>query len=180
MESADLYTRGASRLAELFYDSLDALGSFESVQASDLPDEARALLAHNNHMTVTLESFHNGPVDVEILAEWEGDGSYAREILLRQQADRSIVQFGIMRIWLADLGTTAVRDIRQQKRPLGRVLIDHGVLREVELMNLWRIDPAEPIKKHLGGGDTGEVFGRTAQILVDQRPTVQLLEIVGV
>jgi chorismate-pyruvate lyase len=180
MESADLYTGSASRLAELFHDSLDALGTFESVQASDLPDDARALLAHNNHMTVTLESFHNSPVDVEILAERADDGSYAREVLLRHQSDRSIVQFGIMRIWLADLTAIAERDIRQQKLPLGRVLIDHGVLREVELMNLWRIHPSEHVDKHLGGGDIGEVFGRTAQILVDQRPTVQLLEIVGV
>ncbi len=180
MESADLYTGSASRLAELFHDSLDALGTFESAQASDLPDDARALLAHNNHMTVTLEAFHNSLVDVEILAEREDDASYAREVLLRRQSDQSIVQFGIMRIWLADLTATAERDLRQRKLPLGRVLIHHGVLREVELMNLWRIHPAEHVDKHLGRSDTREVFGRTAQILVDERPTVQLLEIVGV
>ena len=180
MESADLYTGGASRVAELFYDSLDALGTFESVQASDLPDDAHALLAHNNHMTVTLEAFHNSLVDVEIIAEQEVDAFYAREVLLRRQSEQGIVQFGIMRVWLTDMAATAERDLRQRKQPLGRVLIDHNVFRQVELMNLWRIQLAEHVFKYLGRPDTGEVFGRTAQILVDERPTVQLLEIVSV
>ena len=46
--AADLFTRSASRLATLFYDSLDMLGSFEPVLVDRLPDDFRTLLAHHD------------------------------------------------------------------------------------------------------------------------------------
>ena len=61
---------------------------------------------------------------------------------------------------------------------LGRVLIEHDVLREVELITLWRITPGPVLQKQLGVGESDSIYGRSAQILVDERPTVQLLEIV--
>ena len=58
------------------------------------------------------------------------------------------------------------------------MLIEHNVLREVELITLWRIMPGEALRQHLGVSGKAPIYGRTAQILVDERPTVQLLEIV--
>ena len=52
------------------------------------------------------------------------------------------------------------------------------MLREVELITLWRIDPGPVLRKHLQLSGKAPIYGRTAQILVDERPTVQLLEIV--
>jgi chorismate-pyruvate lyase len=174
---ADLFTKSASRLATLFYDSLDALGRFESVLVDALPDDYRSLLAHHDHMTVALEAFHNSLVDVRAIAEWQDESSYARCSLLSRQTDGAVVQFGIMRIWLADLPAAAQQEITSKKAPLGRVLIRHNVLREVELVTLWRIEPAAELQRHLQLGSAAPIFGRTAQILVDERPTVQLLEI---
>jgi hypothetical protein len=57
------------------------------------------------------------------------------------------------------------------------VLIRHNVLREVELVTLWRIEPAAELQRQLQLPDSSPIFGRSAQILVDERPTVQLLEI---
>ena len=82
-----------------------------------------------------------------------------------------------MRIWQADLPRAAQDEITSRRAPLGRVLIRHNVLREVELVTLWRIEPAAELKGQLGLLDSQPIFGRTAQILVDERPTVQLLEI---
>jgi chorismate-pyruvate lyase len=174
---ADLFTKSASRLATLFYDSLEDLGRFESVLVDALPDDYRTLLAHHDHMTVALEAFHNSLVDVRAIAEWQDETSYARCSLLSRQTDGAVVQFGIMRIWLADLPEAARQEITGKKAPLGRVLIRHNVLREVELVTLWRIDPASELRRHLQLPDAAPIFGRTAQILVEERPTVQLLEI---
>ena len=102
---------------------------------------------------------------------------YARCSLLSRQTDGAVVQFGIMRIWLADLPAAAQHEITSKKAPLGRVLIDHNVLREVELITLWRIAPGPVLQQHLQLTDDTPIYGRTAQILVDERPTVQLLEI---
>jgi chorismate-pyruvate lyase len=176
-DAADLFTRSASRLAGLFYNGLDVLGRFEPVLVEALSDDYRTLLAHHDHMTVALEAFHNSLVDVRALAEWHDDASYARCSLLSRQSDGAIVQFGIMRIWLADLPAAARDEITGKKAPLGRVLIRHNVLREVELITLWRITPAAELQRHLQLANTAPIFGRTAQILVEERPTVQLLEI---
>jgi len=177
---ADLFSRSASRLATLFYASLNVLGQFEPVDVESMPAQHRTLLAHNDHMTVALESFHNSPVSVEALSEWRDEASYARTSLLRRQTDGEVVQFGMMRIWLTDLPAAAQEEIANKQSPLGRVLIEHNVLREVELITLWKIKPGPVLQQHLGVGGNEAIYGRTAQILLDERPSVQLLEIVKV
>jgi chorismate-pyruvate lyase len=175
---AELFSRSASRLATLFYASLAELGEFEPMAVDELPANYRKLLAHNDHMTVALESWHKSPVSVTALDEWREEASYARTSLLSRQSDAAIVQFGMMRIWLTDLPAVAQEEIASKSAPLGRVLIEHNVLREVELITLWKIIPGRVLRQHLGVTGREPIFGRTAQILVDERPTVQLLEIV--
>lgn len=175
---AELFTRSASRLATLFYSDLAELGEFEPTTVDALPPDGRRLLAHTDHMTVALEAFHKALVSVDALAEWRDETSYARASLLSRQTDGAIVQFGIMRIWLADLPAAAQQEITSKRVPLGRVLIEHNVLREVELITLWRIAPGPVLRRHLRLSGNTPIYGRTAQILVDERPTVQLLEIV--
>lgn len=178
LAEAELYTRSASRLASLFFSGLDEIGRFEPVAVDELPSDARALLAHHEHMTVAHESHHDSAVAVRAVAEWQDESSYARASLLSRQSDGAIIQFGIMRIWLDALPQDARQEITEDKQPLGRVLINHSVLREVELIALWRITPGPVLKQHLQLADDKPVYGRSAQILVDQRPTVQVLEIV--
>jgi len=175
---SELFTRNASRLAALFFQSLDELGRFEPASVDDLPADYRSLLAHHDHMTVALEARHNSLVDVEALREWRDEASYARCSLLHRQTDGKVIQFGIMRIWLSDLPPAAQEEITAQRTPLGRVLIRHNVLREVEVLTLWRITPGPALHKHLGLSGQSPIYGRSAQILVDERPTVQLLEVV--
>ena len=45
-------------------------------------------------------------------------------------------------------------------------------------ITLWRIEPGPALRTHLQLADGAPVYGRSAQILVDERPNVQLLEIV--
>jgi chorismate-pyruvate lyase len=174
----ELFVRSASRLATIFCTDLEELGRFESVTVDDLPPDYRSLLAHRDHMTVALEAHHDSLVSVKVLDEWRDDASYARSSVLSRQSDGAVVQFGIMRIWLGDLPEAAQKEITARKKtPLGRVLIRHNVLREVELITLWKVHPGPVLKKHLGLDDNSPIYGRSAQILVDERPTVQLLEI---
>ena len=175
---ADLFLPSAARLATLFFSDLDELGRFEPVSVETLPADYRALLAHQDHMTVALEAYHSALVNVHPLHEWRDESSYARCSLLSRQSDGAIVQFGIMRIWLGDLPEPAQREIVSKKTPLGRVLIRHNVLREVELITLWQIDPGPALRRHMPRAEQAPLYGRSAQILVDERPTVQLLEIV--
>jgi hypothetical protein len=124
-----------------FYSSLAELGEFELVEAADIPEDYQTLLAHDDHMTVTVEAFHGSLVDVQVLDERREGDVYTRASLLVRQSDRAVVQFGIMRINLAGLSAVVRREIEERGTPLGRILIRHNVMRHVKLFKLWRIWP---------------------------------------
>lgn len=166
------------QLTALFFDSTEKLGYFKPVEASDLPPEYASLLAHHDHMTVTVEAWHNSLVDVRVLAEHREQDSYARKILLVLQRDASPVQFGIMRINLKGLPEIVRLEIESQALPLGRIMIRHHLMREVELCQLYEVNPGPELRLRLHLDDGEPIFGRTARILVEGQPAVELLEIV--
>jgi hypothetical protein len=70
------------------------------------------------------------------------------------------------------------REILEEKKPLGRVLIEHQVLREVELFDLWRIHCGPVLIQAFSVPVNIIIFGRTAVIHCDGEPAIELLEIV--
>ncbi len=167
-------------LIELFYDDSSALGRFDEVSPGEMPSDYRTLLAHENHMTVTVEHFHHSLVDVRVLKSLMIGDHYSRKILLARQTDGVVVQFGIVRINLSYLADDVRREIESRKRPLGRILIEHNVLREVQLSKLWRVTPGADLCEMFGlPPGTGATYGRTAMIHCNHEPAIELLEIVA-
>src|SRR6476469_953358 len=115
-------------LVGLFYPSPNALAEFEQVTPGSLPQPYRKLLAHYEHMTVTVEAFHGCPVDVRVLETRQTGDYYSRKILLSRQSDGRILQFGIVRLNLSYLDEPVRQEIVSQGTPLGRVLIEHNVM----------------------------------------------------
>jgi len=168
-----------AELASLFFPRLDALGRFEPVTEQALSRAYRSLLAHDDHMTVTIEAIHNSLVDVHVLDVHQDGDVYARKILLTRQKDGAVVLFGIMRMDLSQVDEEVRREIEEKGTPLGRILIRHHVMRHVELDGLYRVAPGDDLQTLLEIGDGTETYGRTARIHVAGRPAVQLLEIVA-
>lgn len=165
-------------LAGLFYTYPSDIGEFYEVTADEIPEPYRRLLAHEGHMTETVEAFHGCPVDVEVIAKHITNTHYARKILLRRQSDGAVVQFGIARLSFAYLSDQVRDEIVSEKIPLGRVLINYNVLREVQLFALWRLIPGEDLQKLFGLEKPEVVYGRTALIYCNGEPGVELIEIV--
>jgi chorismate-pyruvate lyase len=165
-------------LVALFYDAPEDLGDFVEVRAEEMPPVYRRLLAHNHHMTVTVEQRHGSLVDVEVLDTKIDDPFYARKILLRRQSDGRVVQFGIMRVDFRFLGDAVRREIESQSTPLGRILIKHDVLREVELFKLWRVAAGDDLCRLFPCPADEPTYGRTALIHCNHQPAIELLEIV--
>jgi chorismate-pyruvate lyase len=165
-------------LANLFYLSLDELGEFEEVTPEELPDVARKLLWHDEHMTVTVEEHHGGPVAVRVLNTHITPTHYSRRILLHRERDGQVVQFGIVRLNVDFLGPRVREEIERQHAPLGRILIQHNVLRHVRPLSLWRIAPGSDLKELFQLQKPGNCYGRTALIYCNGLPAVELLEIV--
>ena len=179
MSSALPATADLASLAALFYPTLADLGHFERVESDALPADARTLLAHEEHMTVTVEAFHRSPVDVSVLAKNVTERHYARKIVLRRRDDGRTVQFGIVRLRLDLVEPDVRREIEAEQIPLGRILIAHHVMRQVELVALWKIVPGGELRELLSMGPDTPTFGRTALIHCDGEPAIELLEIIA-
>ena len=166
-------------LIRLFFEDPRQLGEFIEVPVEELPNPYRQLLGHTHHMTVTVENFHDSPVDVQVLKTHVTKNHYAREILLRRQSDQQVVQFGIVRLNRNSLNDPAWAEIENQSKPLGRVLIEQDVMRTVKLMSTWKIQ-AGPALQQAFSTPAATCYGRTALIYTDGVPAVELLEIVFV
>jgi chorismate-pyruvate lyase len=166
-------------LAGLFYPDMAELGQFEEVLAEGMPAGYRQLLAHHDHMTVALEAHHGCRMSVEVLASQRAGDYYSRKIILHRQTDGRVVLFGIPRINLSLVDDDVRREILDQQTPLARVLIDHNVLREVQLASLYRVTPGPDLCRCLGLPSPQPTYGRTAFIYCDGYPAVELLEIVA-
>ena len=166
-------------LVGLFYARPELLGRFEEIDSHDLERDYRMLLAHDNHMTVTVERFHNGPVNVRVLATKTTGTHYARKILLARASDAEVVQFGIMRLDFAWVSPEVRREVESQQTPLGRILIAHDVFTKIHLTRLYEVTPGDDLRKLFDLEPGIVTYGRTAVIHCDGEPAVELLEIVA-
>ena len=174
MSETHAVTPDLESLVRLFYPHSDTLARFEEVDWHDLARDYRMLLAHDGHMTVTVERFHNGPVDVRVLATKVAGDSYARKILLARESDGVVVQFGIMRLDLSVVSLAVRREVESQQTPLGRILIQHNVLTKVQLSKLFKVAPGHELAGYFGMRPDEITFGRTAVIHCDGEPAVEI------
>ena len=166
-------------LASLFFAKMQELGSFEEVQPESMPPVYRDLLAHHDHMTVAMERQHGCQVGVEVLQTLQDGDFYARKIVLHRQSDNKPVLFGVPRINLRLVDDQVRKEILSKLTPLGRVLIEHNVMREVQLASLYRVEPGPELCRLLNLSPQQTTFGRTAFIYCDGYPCIELLEIVA-
>jgi chorismate-pyruvate lyase len=167
-----------SALVSLFYNDPAALGEMTPIAASEMPEAYRQMLAHQEHMTVAMEARHESIVDVDILETTVAGNTYSRKILLRRQRDRAVVQFGILRVNLSLLSEAVRKEIEQQMRPLGRILVRHNVMRSVHLDQLWRVVPGDDLRNIFECKASDVTYGRTAAIDLSGHRAVDVLEIV--
>lgn len=156
----------------------DDMPEYEFVAADEVPSPYHRLLVHDQHMTVRVEAHHRDRVDLSVLAVREHPDWYARKILLKLHGPGRTVQFGIMRI-LWRLCPAAVREeIQAAQAPLGRILIEHDVLRRIEPKAYLRLLPGRAIMDWFGDGRRA-TYGRLAVIHCHDQPAVDLVEIVA-
>lgn len=179
MNQARWATPDLQSLVDLFYPDPAHLGEFAEKSRDQIPAEYQALLAHDAHMTVTLEEHHHSQVSVDVLDVRRTATHYSRKIVLKRISDQVPVLFGIVRLSLNFLPQHVQQEIEAQQTPLGRVLIQHNTLRTVKLLTLWEVKPAAELAEIFAkAADTNPTcYGRTALIYCDGLPAVELLEI---
>jgi len=165
-------------LTRLFPGERRLIRKAEHLPAALVPQPYKDMLDHDRHMTVTMEKYHGIAVDVNIIArQLDDDNIYTRKIILTKTGTDNVVQFGIVRFHFQYV-TREVRDeIIKGETPLGRILINHNVLRHIDLGALLRITAGEELAEHLQMPAGDVTYGRLATIFCNRQPAVDLLEI---
>jgi len=164
-------------LTRMFGDPRDLIAELEHIPSALTHEPYKRMLVHDHHMTVTMEEFHGCSVDVKILDRKLEGNSYSRKILLLKSGTDEVVQFGVVRFNF-EYVTEQVRDeILAGEIPLGRVLINHNVLRHIDLGAIVRIRPGEELRGYFQMAPGDVTYGRLATIFCNHQPAVDLLEI---
>lgn len=164
-------------LTDMFPEPRPLFEKVVHIPSATTPEPYRHLLVHNHHMTVAMEEFHQTLVDVKVLAEKLEANLYCRKILLLKHGTDEVVQFGLVRFNF-DYVTKAVRDeILAGETPLGRVLINHNVLRHIDLGAILEITAGPQLAEDLRMIAGQVTYGRLATIFCNRQPAVDLLEV---
>jgi chorismate-pyruvate lyase len=161
------------------FSSENDLEDFEWLAGPDVPEPYHRLLVHEHHMTVTVEAHHGAPVDVRILQRRHEEDAYARRIILTLQGSDRVVLFGIVRIRLHYCSPQVREKIVAGKTPLGRILIQHNVLRRIEPTAYLRVPPTAGLMQHFTESQSRPTYGRLAIIHCDGKSAIELLEVVA-
>ena len=164
-------------LTELIPDEEPLFEKVEHVPPAVIPLAYQKMLVHDQHMTVTMEAYHGCPVDVSIIDRRLDGDVYSRKILLLKHGTNDVVQFGIVRFDFRYVSEAIREEILEGSTPMGRVLINHNVLRHIDLGAVLRMTAGPALARYLQM-PVGEVtYGRLATIFCNQQPAVDLLEI---
>lgn len=156
------------------------LPRMELVAAAEVPPPYHELLVHTHHMTVTVEKFHGDMVDVRVLHTRQAGDWYARRILLTKHSTGEVVQFGQIRIHLPYCSPDVRAAILAEDTPVGRILIEHGVLLDVVPLAFVRVMPGPALTEWFGAPrGMLATYGRIGSIHFDEKPAVEVLEIVA-
>ena len=178
-------------------------GSVSVVNAKDVVEPFHSLLAHHSHMTVAMEGFHGHAVSLNVVTgmvdEVGGEVFYTREIFLTSPQFQSekfsslqcarassngqeyVVQYGIVRIAVDRLPKDVVTRIQSGGTPLGRILIEADLHREVRCVSLFEVVPGPHFSELCLGfkqGIISRTYGRFATINISSEPVIELFEVV--
>ena len=174
-------TRGVSlaALTQIFDQEPSDLGQWTTVDPDAMPQPYRRLLAHSEHMTVTVETHHGSRVNLRVLDERTNHDWYARKILLARTDTDRVVQFGIMRIDFHHCTPQVRESILNKQTPLGRILIDFDVLRRISPETYLRVVPTGELLAAFQLQVETPTYGRLATIFCEGEPAIELLEVVA-
>lgn len=162
-----------------FFPDLAFVDSCVRLESDALPQPARRLLVHRDHMTVVLREHAGTELDLSVLQQECDAEEYAREILLttREPSPR-VVEFGIVRMRLLDIPPAARAEIVDARTPLGDILIRHNVMRRISPRWYFRFPADTSISRTFGNFET-PTYGRLGTIFCNEEPAIDVLEVVG-
>jgi hypothetical protein len=154
---------------------------YHVVAPDQVPAPFHDLLVHNEHMTEILQKHYNQPVHLHVQdlvhRPAPTGGTYRRRITLTAGPIGPITELGIVDLNLAYLPKEAQQEILAKSAPLGQILINHQILRQVVPHHYVKFEPNTPLLKLFNHTTKTPIYGRLATILCNDQPAIELLEI---
>lgn len=147
------------------------------LEAQELDEPYRTLLAHDRDMTGTLETYFKQPMTLRVhVKKIEGDSLY-RQVSLLCANDGRPAEFGAIRIDLSCFDEQTRELVAACETPLGRVLREHNVAYVSNPSAYLEVTPDELLGEALGDA-RGPLYGRKNELkMPDGRAIAQIIEI---
>ena len=137
------------------------------VQPNAIPSPYRALLVHDDDMTLTLERHFGGEVTLRPLSTFTSGGSYFRRVLLVETYSGQPVEMGAIRMKLEAFGAPLRRRILGNVIPLGRILRD-GRFRYESRVKAWlEVTPNPEMMGVFWMREPRTLYGRRTELVRD-------------
>ena len=148
------------------------------VQPDEIPHPTDALLVHHEHMTEVLRRRYGRPVQVQVLDEHLNGDHYTRKVSLTPTGGGPVVEWGVVRMDLRYIPDDVRKEILAKQSPLGEILIRHNVHRRIKPRWFMRFPARGPMLTFFGEAGAVPLYGRIGTIYCDEKPAIELLEIV--
>lgn len=169
-------------------DLLYPLSAFESgrgrgvisasiLEAEELPEPYRILLAHDRDMTGTLEAYFKQAMTLKVFTSKRDGDALFRQVALHGIKDGRPAEFGAIRIDLSCFDGETRDLVAQGQVPLGRVLREHGVAYISNPSAFLKVAPGEMLCDALAT-PSGPLYGRKNELTTPEGSAIaQIIEI---
>jgi hypothetical protein len=147
-----------------------------SIDGVALPEPYRELLHHREHLTKILEELNGGPLVLTVLERCHVDPIYSRAI--RKSGQGRILEFALITIDLDKCPPRVAGQIMDERIPVGRILIDSGVPRELLVLGFCKVELA-PGDLAFSVDQPTITYGRCIAIELDGVAAIHALEILA-
>ncbi|MEA3209764.1 MAG: hypothetical protein QOE70_2821 [Chthoniobacter sp.] len=141
------------------------LPACEVIDGAAMPQPYRDLLVHKGDMTSRLESFHGGPIIIEVLHHEHCPDGYRREVVLHVEETALAVEYGAIEIDVDAFDGELRRLILEEHLPFGGLLNRFGIRYRSEPKAFIRLAADAVMPRVFGTPEAREFFGRCNVLL---------------
>lgn len=147
------------------------------LEAHELPEPYRMLLAHDRDMTGTLEAYFKQRMTLRVYGKIIDGDSLFRQVVLEGVDDHKPREFGAIRIDLSCFDSETRALIEQCRTPLGQILRDHGIAYVSNPSAYLKVAPDAMLREALSVTE-GPLYGRKNELTIPgDRALAQIIEI---
>ncbi|CAN5855440.1 hypothetical protein BH11VER1_BH11VER1_19340 [soil metagenome] len=134
------------------------------IEPEEIPATERSLLVHDTDMTPRLAEFHGGEISLDVHAKSRLGNYLVRASVLKRKSDGAPVEFGAIGIHLGGFTEEARHDILECKKPLGGLLMEHGVPHSSHPSGYFRLEIDHRLANLLGASEGQTLYGRCNEL----------------